>query len=30
MLYIWAMRKGLRHVPRVDEYTYLHEVRSAR
>jgi peptide/nickel transport system substrate-binding protein len=29
-IHIWAMRKGLRHVPRVDEYTYLHEVRSAR
>jgi peptide/nickel transport system substrate-binding protein len=29
-IHIWAMRKGLQHVPRIDEYTYLHEVRSAR
>jgi len=29
-IHIWAMRKGLTHVPRIDEYTYLHEVRSAR
>jgi len=27
-IHIWAMRKGLQHTPRVDEYTYLHEVRS--
>jgi peptide/nickel transport system substrate-binding protein len=27
-VHIWAMRKGLQHTPRTDEYTYLHEVRS--
>ena len=28
-IHIWAMRKGLQHVPRVDEYTFLHQVRTA-
>lgn len=28
-VHIWAMRKGLQHVPRTDEYTFLHEVRSS-
>jgi peptide/nickel transport system substrate-binding protein len=27
-VHIWAMRKGLQHSPRTDEYTYVHEVRS--
>ncbi len=29
-IHIWAMRKGLQHTPRIDEHTYLHQVRSAR